>query len=146
MSLTSKIIAKLLMLCGISLTCTACYASGYMEYREFTVRGVVTDAESGKPIEGIKISDGSYGAAVDVSLSDENGEFVFLTHASPPTTVTVTAEDIDGAENGGEYAAKAREIKLVNENFAPVGEGGNWEAKATIDFELTIIPKDNENE
>ncbi len=58
-------------------------------------------------------------------------------------TITITVEDIDGPENGGNYATETREIKLVQENFAPRGRwnGDNtqWVAGLKIDFALKQV-------
>jgi putative lipoprotein (rSAM/lipoprotein system) len=142
MSLTTKIIAKILMLCGISLTCTACYAmpsTGYM----MNIEGMVYDEATGKPIERIKIS-GKDGYSSRGSESDANGKFQILYHTEPPSTLTVTVEDIDGPENGGEWATQIKQVEVTEKNFAPSANGleGHWE----VDFALTLKPQEYENE
>ncbi len=147
MKLSSKLIAKILMLCGISLTCTACYGMPEAPYRYMTdIEGVVTDEETGEPIEGIKISSGKY----DGSMSDADGKFAFTRYMHSPERITVTVEDVDGPENGGEYASRSREVELVQENFAPTdGRGGPnayWKGHWETNFELELKPADDENE
>jgi hypothetical protein len=147
MSLTSKLIAKLLVLCGISLTCTACYAPGNVTMYMTDIEGMVFDEDTGQPIEGIKISSNHSGGVI----SDEEGRFNLKHFDHPPTTIMLTVEDIDGPENGGEYATQTVERELVQENFAPEGafDGPDtqWRAGLKIDFALTPkIAENNENE
>jgi putative lipoprotein (rSAM/lipoprotein system) len=142
MSLTTKIIAKILMLCGISLTCTACYAmpsTGYM----MNIEGMVYDEASGKPIEGIKIRSND-GQHIRNGASDAEGKFQIIYGTDPPLTLTVTVEDIDGPENGGEWAMQINQVEVTEKNFAPSANGleGHWE----VDFALTLKPQSNENE
>ncbi len=147
MNLTSKLIAKLLVLCGISLTCTACYGIPMPTYMT-DIEGMVTDEATEQPIEGIKIGVSHYAG----DMSDVDGKFNFKCGIPSPMTITITVEDIDGPENGGNYATETREIKLVQENFAPRGRwnGRNteWVAGLKIDFELkhAEIPEEYENE
>jgi hypothetical protein len=88
MKLTGKLISKVLVLCGISLTCTACYAAPMSDYML----------------------------------------------------------DIEGPDNGGEFAAEVVEVKAVSDDY--VG-GDGWDSgKATQerDFEPELKPEEDENE
>ena len=148
MKLSSKLIAKILVLCGISLTCTACYGVPERTNYMTDIEGMVTDEATGVPIEGIKISTkGPY--YFEEGLSDALGRFNLRHVAQPPATITVTVEDIDGPENGGEYVTQTRSVDIVQQNFAPVGGSGmstQWEARWTTDFELTLKLEEDENE
>ena len=145
MKLSSKIIAKILVLCGISLTCTACY--GIPQGREYMtdIEGMVTDEATGRPVEGIKVTGKESASVYSESdmLSDGQGTYSFKVRSfsPPPMTIIITAEDIDGLEHG-EYATLTKEIELVDKNFAPAGTYDDWQAKAKVSFELS--PKSRE--
>jgi putative lipoprotein (rSAM/lipoprotein system) len=127
MSLTTKLIAKILTLCGISLTCTACYGIPHPEYR-MDIEGVVFDEATGDPIEGLKISSNGYprGSA----MSDKEGKFHFSQDAMGPSILKVTVEDVDGPDNG-EWETLVRQVELTEKNFAPDGNGwsGHWQVE-----------------
>lgn len=143
MSLTSKLIAKLLVLCGISLTCTACYGIPMSTYVT-DIEGMVTDEATGQPIQGIKI----YTGHSDGDLSDDEGKFSFSSFDPGPVTLRLTVEDVDGPENGGEYETLIYEREIVQENFAPRdrwrGRSTEWVAGLKIDFELKLKPQEED--
>jgi putative lipoprotein (rSAM/lipoprotein system) len=119
------------------------------EYK-MNVEGIVLDGVSGDPIEGIKVRSSSTHSRADSVLTNAEGEFAFLHSMHSPQKITVEVEDIDGAENGGEYAPQSREVELTDENFYPLdGKGdpgtdwkGNWE----VDFELTLKTQEDETD
>jgi putative lipoprotein (rSAM/lipoprotein system) len=138
MKLSGKIIAKLLTLCGISLTCTACYA---MPSTDFTlksnVKGTVTD--EGNPIEGIKVtvkssadSKNSIGNAMTIAT----GNYRIFSDSDIEVGWAVTVEDIDGDANGGDFETQTKIVTAAD-------LGDNVEA-VTVDFELepkTVNPE-----
>lgn len=69
---------------------------------DYHFMGEVTDAE-GNPIKGIEVKVGS---SEDIATTDDNGTFSsdFSTYADGSYIITLT--DIDGVENGGEFATK----------------------------------------
>ncbi len=74
---------------------------------DFQYSGAVTDTE-GNPIKGIQVTIGSEGSVT----TDENGNFSAEILDSYGATSSVTFNDIDGEENGGEFASK--EISLYD--------------------------------
>jgi hypothetical protein len=110
------------------------------------IEGMVTDEVSGQPIEGIRISSGYSNGAI----SDKEGKFNIKHFEHPPTTITITVEDTDGPENGGEYVTQTVERELVQENFAPApkydGPGANREGHLEVDITLALKPQENETE
>lgn len=89
-------------------------------HADFKAQGTVTD-ERGKPIEGIRVAvrqhrhyQNSAGVIYDQNdwydndtlYTDDKGAYQLIrTVFDAPTDVTIVFEDIDGAENGGEYAS-----------------------------------------
>lgn len=93
----------LLSLLGFSASplLTACYGIGPDVYQRIDgIEGYVVNEEL-QPIKGIEVSDG-----VSVKLTDENGEFKFLNCYFDPT-VSLTATDIDGSANGGDFQTQS---------------------------------------
>jgi putative lipoprotein (rSAM/lipoprotein system) len=135
MKLTGKLIAKLLMLCGISLTCTACYAPGHAD---FEIKGRVMD--DGNPIAGIRVtakpSDDSENT---ISTATTNAHGIYQISIIPrffDVGSTVTVEDIDGEANGGDFQSQT---KILTEEDLAAGIGSKF-----IDFELepkTVNPE-----
>jgi putative lipoprotein (rSAM/lipoprotein system) len=125
MKLSGKIIAKLLMLCGISLTCTACYAPGPAM---FEIKGRVTD--EGNPIEGIQVmlkSSPNPNEIFDQTTTDETGCYYMNSFNYIDDRAVVEVKDIDGEANGGDFATQIKNIVKEHKQ-----EGGN----IVLDFEL----------
>ncbi len=149
MKLSSKIIAKILTLCGISLACTACYAPGYTDYADLTVRGIVTDEASGDPVEGIKV-----GLNWRETTTDAEGVYrisVEILGAPGEYPVEITLDDIDGEQKGGLFGSVTEQIELSVSDFVGGGRLNKREtyfgaAEKTADFTLTQIEKSDENE
>lgn len=80
------------------------YGFPHVEYR---VSGKVVDQES-NPIPGIRI----HASGISVSSSSaEDGSFKVTGYGSE---ATLKFDDIDGEENGGEFASKEERVKLEN--------------------------------
>ena len=131
----SVIIAKILTLCGISLSCTACYGIPQSEYHE-VIEGTVVSESTGKPISGIRVSvkptAGEY--ETGEATTDGNGLYTLSFRdgrsAGPEEDrVDVTAEDIDGAANGGEFIGVTKNIPIDPDEDRPRGS-------VTVDFRL----------
>ncbi|MEG1622183.1 MAG: radical SAM-associated putative lipoprotein [Alistipes sp.] len=85
----------------------------------YTIKGLVTDTE-GTPISGIQIAsktDPNLGV-LDPTTTNAQGEFVWASSvgAGRKITVTLTATDIDGAANGGDFATQATPVIFFGEN------------------------------
>ena len=104
----------------------ACIGLGRVEYGcpivDYQLKGVVMDEDS-NPIKGIKVSlEDPDGYAENTT--DASGQFAFdekLT-AFDIDKMKVFFQDIDGPDNGGEFALDSVEVKVYR-----IGEGdGNW--------------------
>lgn len=105
-----KILLRLFALFGMTLTCVACYGTGYEEYHaEYGASGRVVDPQK-SPIEGIEVSLGK-----NTTYTTEDGRFYI--HSSYHSGLLL--RDVDGRRNGGEFADK--HIPL-NQSDADLGD------------------------
>lgn len=127
-AMKEKILKMLLVLLGFGAA--ACEEKNIDAYGcpavDFSLKAKVTD-NIGRPIKGIKVRTVNYayyyyGAEYEFDSngegytdSDGNAELKakIATFDSPPYYVNVGFEDVDGAENGGEFAMKQVEIKVT---------------------------------
>ena len=91
-----KIIILLLGFSGMFYSC----AKYGMVVAEYMLEGVVTDKETAKPIENIRIVRNNY----DTLYTNSQGQYIFLFHESKKAHLQIT--DIDYEENGGYFADK----------------------------------------
>ncbi len=154
---TTKIITGLLTLLGFSATQVSCimYGPPADEYgsprADFELKGKVVN-EAGAPIEGIEVS--AKWQIYDfypthTTTTDSNGEYLIEDPDAwfGTTKLTITAEDVDGEENGGEFATEDSEIEVKPEDY--VGGDGRWydgKATKTANFTLTLKPQESDDE
>ncbi len=155
----SKIISGLLALLGFGITAIGCGGKMYAppppdEYgsphADFEIKGRVMD-EAGEPVEDIKvvIQDDEWGDPehpLAVGITDADGRYDIDGGWFGDDNLTVAVEDIDGDDNGGEFAAQEKKIKIDKGDY--VGGKGWFRGKVTktADFELELKPQDNETE
>ena len=97
---------------------------------DFEISGKVVN-QSSEPIQGIKVSCQTFTLpGVSTAITAEDGSFHISGKAISPM---LEFEDIDGPENGGEFASKTEEIKV---NQIKKGDGhwykGEYEAKDVV--------------
>lgn len=97
---------------------------------DFEISGKVVNQES-EPIQGIKVSCQIFtGPGTTTAITAEDGSFHISGKAISPM---LEFEDIDGPENGGEFASKTEEIKVTQ---IKKGDGhwymGEYEAKDVV--------------
>lgn len=108
-----KILFRLFALCGMTLTCVACYGTGYDEYHaEFGASGRVVDPEN-NPIEGIEVSFSNKRVR-----TTEDGRFYI--HARDINANTLILSDVDGEANGGEFADKYITLHRPNADLGDI--------------------------
>lgn len=150
----NKFIVWLLALLGFSgcdIIGANMYGPAPVEYgtphAEFELKGKVTD-EEGTPIQGIEVSarwaNDAPGEISPVE-TDAKGEYVFNDPYWWPDTgnIEVTANDIDGDENGGDFTAETETITVKDSDY--VGGSGSWyegKLQKTVDFTLTLKSED----
>ena len=113
---------------------------------EYQVKGEVTDADSGRPIEGIQAKLGhmfttderEQAYAFDSVLTDRAGSFVFPVHGEVALQPSLTLmEDPNAASGGMRYASDAVRLKDMVQKQVKQGDG-NWYNGA---YELTVARK-----
>ena len=88
-------------------------------YMLFEVHGKVTDSEN-NPLPGILVSSG----LADVQKTNVNGLFAIYGRTAPSSMITLSFEDSDGDDNGGEFSRMSKQI-LLNEK-TPGNPSGNY--------------------
>ena len=101
---------------------------------DFMVKGKVTDSE-GTPIKGIVISS-KRGLSDDLSaVTDENGEFITNQIHQTGFYGTLVFTDVDGADNGGDFATCEKDLSALPKTLVKDGEGwyeGEYEVTANV--------------
>jgi len=120
----------LLLLLGLSGTLYSCYKYGMPE-SEFEIYGKVTD-KTGQPIENIRITNQNYS---DTLHTNSIGKFhlKFLGYQG----TRLKFEDIDGEENGGEFALREIDVRFTDADLVKKGQGKKSDQYSkTIDIVL----------
>jgi putative lipoprotein (rSAM/lipoprotein system) len=140
MKWSSLLIAKILTLCGISLTCTACYGIPSREYMaEIEIKGMVISEKTHRPVEGVRVAVKRYAENYEFAdvTTNRAGWYristgILVDSDDAALRLDIVAEDIDGAENGGDFSTVTKNI--------PVEHSDNV-FQATVDFELQTKPE-----
>lgn len=105
---------------------------------DYEVKGKVLDAD-GDPIKGIKVSvsENQYHSQSTQSL--ENGVFKVTIETIPFDKLKLTAQDIDGAENGGEFEEKTIELDFSKVKFE--GGDGWYSGKKSLEQNIVLEEK-----
>lgn len=113
------------------------YGSPYAEYE---LKGRVTDEDS-NPIPGIKVSLEHPSSIYEADTTDVSGEFEFNKERifPPDDRMKVFFQDIDGPENGGEFALDSLELDVYQ-----IEEGSRWYKGAfkSDDVEIRLKKKE----
>lgn len=134
----NEIGSLLLMLLGFGCS------TGVQEYgtprATFQIKGrVVTDNQEGIPNIQLTGIFGKYDTCT-VTKTETDGSFKMNFSYIPLTDLKITAEDVDGDENGS-YLPAVQEIHLTEKDFQ--GGDGNWYA-GELEKEITIRLKKKE--
>lgn len=111
---------------------------------DYEIKGKVLDAD-GDPIKGIKITmkrDDNNPIPFDMAqgFSLDNGEYKLQTKTFPLEEFILTAEDIDGAENGGEFEEKTVELDFSKIEYT--GDKGAWyKGKKSLEQDIVLEEK-----
>lgn len=151
-----KILKFLLVLLGFGAA--ACEEESWAEYGcpavEFSLKARVTD-NANRPVKGIKAQAVSfteyYGSeyyefdSKGESYSDSDGNTVIkamiYSFEAPPYSIKVGFEDIDGAENGGEFAQKEVEVQVTENDKI---SSGTWLKSYSADLGNIVLDEDAE--
>ncbi len=144
----SKIITGLLVLLGFGVTQVSCIMYGSPQsdeygspHADFEIKGRVTDVE-GDPVGDIKIVVSDLDAdfqQVELAegTTDANGDYVVTGGWYGGLSLMVTATDIDGEANGGEFPSRMQGVEI--EKYDYVGGDDSWylgKVTKTADFIL----------
>lgn len=117
---------------------------------DFQAEGCVTD-EEGNPIEGIQLKVSLQKASQDSSeaeiiFSDKDGEFTTPKYYNQ-MIFSLTAEDIDGAKNGGEFESKQIDLtKMKPELDKTNADDWYWGVNVYKDIEIVMSKKTADEE
>ena len=157
----SKIALKILSLLGFSTAVASCeivnewggggavcmYGTPSADY-VFNVD--VKDVENNAPIEGIRVSviqryiTNSVPTQIDTlthSLTDNEGKVTLSLNTWPESSFEIAADDIDGAENGGEFSTASTTITIDNKDYKNPGESGWYRGTATKNATIKLSKK-----
>jgi len=129
-----KIIVVLLGVLGLSGMLYSCMKYGMPEVENaslYELKGVVTDKETSNPIQNIQIIRRDR----DTIYTDIDGKYAFRDINYGGCSYPLKFEDIDGEENGGEFAPVDIYIDFTTEDIVERDRGSVWCDK-TINIEL----------
>ncbi|MBQ5679352.1 MAG: radical SAM-associated putative lipoprotein [Rikenellaceae bacterium] len=143
-----KIITKSLSIIGFTLPVMGCVPVMYgSPSTTYEVKGKVLD-NKGNPINGIKIAleddatdPNPYQIAESQSL--ENGDYKIRNTIFPRSKLYLSVEDIDGAENGGEFEEQT--IELDFSKVEATGDKDAWH-NGTKSIEKYIVMQEKSDE
>lgn len=142
-----KIITKSLSIIGFTLPVVGCVPVMYgSPSTTYEVKGKVLD-NKGNPINGIKIAlqddatdPNPYEIAESQSL--ENGDYKIRNTIFPRSKLYLSVEDIDGAENGGEFEEQT--IELDFSKVEATGDKDAWySGKKSLEQDIVLEEKTN---
>ncbi len=117
----TKLLARILAILGFGSGLTACmYAPAPMYAplgKWFSARGYITD-EAGYRIKGIKVSIGNGDRGLS-DFTDAEGRYEISDRVDGDIAL-IEFEDIDGADNGGDFASTAISVDVDSENVPKV--------------------------
>ncbi len=136
-----KIITKSLSILGFTIPMFGCDAPEMYgtPWADYEVKGKVLDAD-GDPIKGIKVSliEDQYNSQSTQSL--ENGTFKVSLGTIPFDKLKLTAQDIDGVENGGQFEEKTVELDFSKIKYT--GESDGWyHGKKSLEQDIVLEEK-----
>lgn len=114
---------------ALSILAQACMSAPLMEDVQTgqtdRIEGLVTDMD-GTPIEHIKVTlDWNQGKYQDIEYTDSHGQFsaaIWSSDTRESTSLTITLEDIDGKENGGEFESLTDNVTFFDNEESPAIE------------------------
>ena len=121
--LLDKGIVVLLGVAGVFSACEkksdcGCVEGPYPMYgppASYGIRGTVTNKANSKPIPNIRIIRKISADYADTSYTDSKGSYALNYYWSDgENDILLKLEDIDGEENGGEFATKEINVKLTD--------------------------------
>ena len=147
---TTTIIAGLLALSGFAGCDNTIADDNRSPHADYEIEGRVVN-EAGEGVPDILVTAGVDSPTLyfplDGVMTDATGNYRIEGRWMLMSRCFVIAKDIDGAENGGEYAEGEQEFDLELSDFT--GGDGRWyegRMAKTVNFTLTLRPQGSENE
>ncbi len=139
-----RIFLQLISLLGFTAAAAGCSSSETNEapeygcpWAEFSVKGLVTDTEK-NPIEGIRIVIEAEKQERFTVVTGSDGRYALTERPAGTVTgnVTVTADDIDGPENGGVFASRSETLSISGEDYTGADGWYRGSYEGEVDFAL----------
>ncbi|MCL2290661.1 MAG: radical SAM-associated putative lipoprotein [Bacteroidetes bacterium] len=128
-----KVILLLLGFSGILYSC----AKYGMPVDEFEIKGMVTDATY-KPIQNIRV----IRQKQDTLYTNSEGKYSFKFWG--PNFVHLKIEDIDGDENGGEFATREIDVRFTDADLVKKGKKNKTADKYVKTLNIILWGTDDE--
>lgn len=139
-----RIFLRIISLLGFTAAAAGCSSSETNEaceygtpYTEFSIKGIVTDTEN-NPVQDIRIVVDAENRERFTAVTGPDGRYAVTERPVGTITgnVTVTADDVDGPQNGGEFASRTETLTITGEDYtgADGWYRGSYEGEA--DFVL----------
>ncbi|MBQ1989842.1 MAG: radical SAM-associated putative lipoprotein [Rikenellaceae bacterium] len=116
---------------------------------DYEIKGKVLDAD-GDPIKGIKVEVQTYvvrpePVTIQRKFSLDDGTYDASVQTFPVSKLRLVAQDVDGAENGGEFAE--RTIELDFSKVEATGDKGAWySGKFSLEQDIVLEEKVSDEE
>ena len=147
-----KIITKSLSILGFTIPMFGCdapvmYGTPSADYE---IKGKVLDAD-GDPIKGIKVEVQTYvvrpePVTIQRKFSLDDGTYDASVQTFPVSKLRLVAQDVDGAENGGEFEEKTVELDFSKIEYTGDKDAWYW-GKKSLEQDIVLEEKtDNEQE
>jgi putative lipoprotein (rSAM/lipoprotein system) len=135
-----RIIIVLLGILGIFSACNQQVEYG-TPYGYCEVNGTITDKETSNPIPNIQVVRDR-----DTVYTDVEGKYVSHRDFIELPTFHLKIEDIDGEENGGNFAPQEMDVTFTNEDRVEKGDGHWYEGKFVKTQNIELEKRLNEPE
>jgi putative lipoprotein (rSAM/lipoprotein system) len=118
-----KIIVTLLGFLGLFNSCDYNKDEYGSPSADYELKGIIIDKETSKPIENIQVVLQKYSDYRDTVFTDIQGKYELQSGLLENKTCYLKIEDIDGEDNGGDFASQEMEIKFTKDDQVKKGSG-----------------------
>ena len=109
---------------------------------DYQIKGLVSDSVTGNVLPGIRVilECPEQAGNCDTIFTDSKGKYDFSFNNYPfdIPVFKIKIDDMDGAENKGDFASRAIEVQITNADWVDEGDDYNYYGKAvkTVDVKL----------
>ena len=123
-----KIIIVILGFSGLLYSCAKYGMIVY--YGDYEIKGVITDKETSKPIQNIKVGRETYTDAEGKYILYGESDWAIEKHsAAYYSQFRLIIEDIDGEQNDGEFISKEIDVIFTQADQVEKGNGKSYQGK-----------------